>query len=419
MSKKGFALLFLPSLILTSCSFITPEPENEIPVEEEKKEEEKPQEEPPVEEFKVDKSLSFGMTDISFQEHTWTGCDYKYSHKLFEALGVKSVRFWAHVTEVLTNPTTVNESNYKIYREIFDDIKGKYQIIGMNHTNFHKEYTGVNSNSGSAKPPRDHTENSKYMRWLQDYETSWYTLVTLFPEIEYWEIDNECNNVDFMHRIGSADIEFTIDEMAEIYYDMSFVASRGIHRANPNAKTVMGGLVTWASPTGTIQDWLNHLYDLIEIQETWPSNNPDDFFQVACWHPYRYGIQPDDYKAENDSIYAVIKEREGKDKKVFLTEAGFNENWGNYSEDRVAQDIETMYRVVVEQLPYVESLHYYRMYDEKMANNARFGLFTNFREINTKTNYPMAHPKKAAYTYQALAGGQGDLTIYEKHLLEA
>ena len=50
MSKKGFALLFLPSLILTSCSFITPEPENEIPVEEEKEEEEKPQEEPPVEE---------------------------------------------------------------------------------------------------------------------------------------------------------------------------------------------------------------------------------------------------------------------------------------------------------------------------------------------------------------------------------
>ena len=412
INKKHLIFPFLISLVLSSCSFNSePEPEQPEPPEE------KPSE-PVPEPFEVDKTLTFGMTDICFQEYSWAGVDYHYSHALFEMLGVKSVRFWAHATEVLKDPMTVNENNYKLYREMFDDIKGKFQIIGMSHTNFHKDYDGlVNSNSGSAKPPRDLTAGSKYLKWLDDYETSWYTLVSLFPEIEYWEIDNECNNIDFMHRIGSG-VEFTIDQMAEIYYDMSYRASLGIHRANPDAKTVMGGIVTWTSPTGSPQDWLNHLYDLIEIKETWPSNNPDDFFQVACWHPYRSYINAEDYKEENDDIYNVIKYREGKDKKVFLTEAGFNEEWSQYTEQRQADDLEIMYEVV-KKLPYVESLHYYRMYDEKMSAKARFGLFTNHREINTKTNYPMAHPKKSAYKYQELAGGHGNLKIYENHLLEA
>ena len=65
-----------------------------------------------------------------------------------------------------------------------DEIKDKgYQIIGLNHGSFKNDYIGeTNSTAATAKPPRDLKEGSRYLKWLEDYETSWYTLVNLFPD---------------------------------------------------------------------------------------------------------------------------------------------------------------------------------------------------------------------------------------------
>ena len=362
--------------------------------------------------LEVDKSLIFGMTDLSYQEE---GTDYRYTHQLFKNMGVKSVRLWMHCNWFMNSPTEYSESGLAKMKAIYNDIKGDgYQIIAMNHSNFHA--TGmINSSATTAKPARDLTEGSYYMQWLNDLETTYYNMVLAFPEIEYWEIDNECNNDDFMPKLGGG--LFSLEEKAQIYYDMMYFASRGIHRANPNAITVMGGLVTWNATT-----FLNYIYDLIESKDSW-SKNPDDYFQVACWHPYMDYFSKNKFINENNDIYNVVKTREKKDKKVFLTEFGFSEGKGHRVDDQ-AQYIKDVYAACRDDLYYVESMHYFRMYDDYSSTwgsdaEKTFGLFYDPIDYKTADGIKikdLAEPKPGAIAFQEIAGGNGPLNIYQEFL---
>ena len=60
---------------------------------------------------------------------------------------------------------------------------------------------------------------------------------------------------------------------------MLYFASKGIHRANKDAITIMGGLVI-----DTAETFLEYIYDNIEADDAY-SNYYDDYFQVAAWHP--------------------------------------------------------------------------------------------------------------------------------------
>ncbi|MCQ2793461.1 MAG: hypothetical protein MJ221_03505 [Bacilli bacterium] len=359
----------------------------------------------------ADKSYIYGMTDLSGQEN---GVDYHYTHKLFEAMGVKSVRIWMHCNWIMKNPTEYSTSGLEKMRAIYDDLKaGGYQIIAMNHMNFHK--TGmINSASYTAKPHRDLEEGSYYLQWLSDLETTYYNMVKAFPDIEYWEIDNECNNDDFMPALGG--VNFDLEEKAQVYYDMMYFASRGIHRANPNAKTVMGGLIV-----SNAQTFLETIYDYIDGKNSW-SSNPDDYFQVACWHPYMPNYTREQFVTLNNKIYNVIKTREGKDKKVFFTEVGFSENGGVKLSDQ-EKYIKDMYDACKNDLPYVESVHYFRMYDEYASTwgsdaEKTFGLFYDpvSEKVTEGEKVSLAQPKVTAKVYQECAGGTGDLNIYKDFL---
>lgn len=359
----------------------------------------------------ADKSFVYGMTDLSYQEN---GVDYHYTHKLYEAMGVKSVRIWMHCNWIMKNPNEYSTSGLQKMRAIYDDLKkGGYQIIAMNHSNFHK--TGMtNSSKTTAKPHRDLTEGSYYLEWLNDLETTYYNMVKAFPDIEYWEIDNECNNDDFMPALGG--VAFDLEEKAQVYYDMMYFASKGIHRANPNAKTVMGGLIV-----ANAQSFLESIYDCIEGKDSW-SKNPDDYFQVGCWHPYMPNYTREQFITLNNKIYSVIKNREGKDKKVFFTEVGFSENTGVKIEDQ-CKYIKDMYDVCKNELPYVESVHYFRMYDEYASTwgsdaEKTFGLFYDpiSEKVGGDKKVLLAEPKETAKVYQECAGGTGDLNVYKDFL---
>lgn len=359
----------------------------------------------------ANKQYIFGMTDLSGQEDV----DYHYTHKLYENLGVKSVRLWLHCNWVMKSPTEYSSSGLAKMKAIYEDLKsGGYQIIAMNHSNFHK--TGeINSSKTTAKPHRDLSEGSYYLSWLNDLETTYYNLVKAFPEIEYWEIDNECNNDDFMPALGG--VAFDLEEKAEVYYDMMYFASKGIHRANPNAKTVMGGLIV-----SNAQSFLESIYDCIEGKGSW-STNPDDYFQVGCWHPYLVDYNHEQFVNLNNKIYNVIKTREGKDKKVFLTEIGWSENTGVNIENQCAY-IKDMYKTCKDDLPYVESAHYFRMYDEYASTwgsdaEKTFGLFYDpitEKVVESGEKIYLAQPKSTAYIYQECAGGSGDLNVYKNFL---
>lgn len=360
------------------------------------------------------KQYLYGMCDLAWSEYSWNPdnpADYTITSTLIENLGCKSVRNWMHCNWLMNDPNTFNEKNLELAHNIVDDLTAHgFQIIGMNHSNFHaKGY--ANSSSTVAKPARDLNEGSEYLKWLDDYETTWYNIAKEFPEIMYWEIDNESNSDTFFEKLTGG--TFSLKEKADIYTDMLFFASRGIHRANPEANTIMGGLVI-----STAESFLQYIYDNIFADDSW-SQYPDDYFQIAAWHPYMSAFTPTKLRKTNQDIYNVIKENEGKDKKVFITEFGFSE--ANASIEKINEYLPLAYEVF-EELPFIESVHYFRMYDNLKSTwgtsaEKTFGLFTDPLTHGVDGSNPvLCKPKITAYTFQSLAGGEGDLTVYQQLL---
>jgi hypothetical protein len=360
-----------------------------------------------VENTRADKKYIYGMDDKAWSDQSWLNIDYKYQNQLIKNLGAKSIRNWMHFNWVLGSPTSYYEAGLNLMKSIVaDEVACGFQIIGLNHSNFYLNTDGGYSTEVN-KPKRDLTEGSSYLKWLADYEQSWYMLTKAFPEITYWEIDNEPNNDDFFS--GQNGVTYTLKQKAAIYTDMMYYGSQGIHRGNPNAVTVMGGLVTWNAVT-----FMGYLYDDIGAAGSW-SKYPDDYFQVACWHPYSAASDKAKFISQNNSIYNVIKEREGKDKKVFLTEMGFSE--ADYSLSIIQGYLKDVYDAALS-LPYIESMHYYKLFDQ-YSLDARdlYGLFHDPMSHGTDNVNPvLGAPKTSAYTYQTMAGGSGSLTVYQEVL---
>ena len=360
---------------------------------------------------KANQDYLFGMCGI-FHENTWDYSTFPWELglELCNNLGVKSIRTWMRFSFVMTSDIKINENQAAKYHEHFaQQIELGIQTIGMCGETLLPDGT-----FGGQKPERDLSEGSVYMQWLEDYEECWYTLVSEFPEVEYWEIGNENNNK--IEKIGGG--MFNTKQMAEIFYDMLFFASRGIHRANPNAITVMGGIVPKGAP-----GFMQMMYDCIFEEGSW-SPYPDDYFQVAAWHAYddrvsEREITVNTWVADQQKIYDVIKQNEGKDKKVFITEYGWSET--NIKQATIEKNLENVFTRVKKDLPFIEAMHYFRMFEavnvwSGAALTAReFGLFNDPSAVfPNKENYVMGAPKPTAYTFQRLAGGSGDLTILQK-----
>lgn len=351
--------------------------------------------------YTANQKYLYGMDYILF-EGLGNGIDYVKGVELLNNLGVKSLRHWMHVNWFMDDELNLKEDNIATMRAMLNEL-GKYdfQIIGMNHNNFN--YTGLTS----AKPPRNTEEGSYYMQWLELYEESWYQLALLFPEITIWEIDNETNNGDFMYSTEGGD--FSLSTMTDISTDMFYYGSKGVHRANPNAITVMGGFVTWNG-----EAFLEGVYENIKSGEFGEgSTNPDDYFQALAWHPYTNAFNAERFIEDNQALYDIVLRYEKKHKTVYFTELG---NWtATQSEEVAAEYLAQVYKVTKESLPFVESIHYYRMFDNIIDNNCVSGIFydPNPDRLDMTPNgraNPGA-PKAAAYAYQTMAGGTGSLEL--------
>lgn len=354
-----------------------------------------------------------GMGYIAF-EGVGNGIDYVKAYELLEHMGVKSMRQWMHFGYFMSDPDTFKPQETQLMHDILREGQSyNLRMVGMTHMNWSVEL----GKFVHGKPVRG---SLRYTEWLETYERNWYNVAKEFPEITYWEIDNEVNNPDFMFTEGKRGEKLSTEEMAAITADMHFYGSRGIHRANPDAVTVLGGIVDpygLGIPTPgigtTMVNFMEALYDAIESGEH-GSYFPDDFFQTAAWHPYYYKGQPDDYfVAQNNAIYEVITRREGKNKKVYLTEFGWDEK--NYSMENMSAAISKLFATVAEHMPYVESLAYFRMFDNVADNMNTAGLFydpnpTRSDVFNGVRRTPGA-PKPAAYAFQEACGGKGSLDV--------
>ena len=365
---------------------------------------------------KPQKGFLYGMDYLSFM---WdeNGVDYRTGFQLLNNLGVRSVRHWMHFGEYMEDWHTFRPAAVQKMHDILKEAQRfGFQVIGMNHVNWSLE----EKTFCVGKPSRGCVN---YTQWLEIYEENWYLAVREFPEILYWEIDNELNNKDFMYIQGHFGEKLPTGELAAMSADMLFRASRGIHRANPQAITVLGGIVDPyglgipETDTGTTMvNFMEALYDAIESGRH-GSTRPDDFFEVAAWHPYYYKNPPDDYFVEkNNEIYEVIRRRENKEKKVFLTEFGWDESLWDMA--HIPAAIGRLFAVVEEKMPYVEALHYYRLFDDVTENHNTAGLFCDpvaqRKDVLPKTGEcrVAGSPKPGAYAYQKAAGGQGPLDLF-------
>ncbi|MGN1077286.1 MAG: hypothetical protein ACI4ST_02105 [Candidatus Gallimonas sp.] len=388
----------------------------------------------------ADQSNLYGMCYL-MEERSADSLDVETEVRLMRNLGVKTVRQWMHFSHFMKSPTELKENcttTTNMHELLAACEEAGILNIGMNHHNFCTTRTKA---SATAKPfARDVSDGSEYVQWLNDYYLSWYTLVSEFPEVEYWEIDNEVNNPGFMTD-AAGQSSYSVKQMAEIATDMFYYASRAIHDANPEAKTIMGGLT---EPNGlgrgNTANFLQMLYDNVASGEygyfygredrAAASRDPDDYFMIACWHPYMQDFNRQHFIEINNEYYEIILKNERKHKKVFFTEIGWNDDSVG-GESVSIRYLEEMYEAVAS-MPYVETVNVFKLYDNGTLNNwdgpyyQYWGLFhdadpahvyvpcsktTDGINIGADGYCITGAPKNKAYAYQRLAGGSGSLDL--------
>ena len=148
----------------------------------------------------------------------------------------------------------------------------------------------------------------------------------------------------------------------------------------------------------------------------WPSTNPDKYFDYLAWHPYSYTSEPDDRWVEvNNELYAVSQKYEKRNKKVYLTEFGYPHTLDINNPDgaieRNTEWILKAYKLVEEKMPYVESMHCFRLFDSCKAyswgNNIQLTSYGFFKD----PLYSDGREKSIAKAFQKQAGGSGLLDL--------
>jgi len=350
----------------------------------------------------------FGICNSLYEYEKYGTAEYKKSIEIIKAMGLKSIRLWIHCDFIMSDANTFKEEELAQMKRIVADVQAAgIEVIGMNHHWF------SGASDTMATPARDMKEGSAYTKFLLNYDQTWYNLVKAFPEITMWEIGNEWNNDMFLHPYdyktkGSI---FTFSEKVNITTDMLYYGSRGIHRANPDALTVLGGLVyVYETNFGNARNFLKKIYENITGGD-YPSQNPDDYFQIACWHPYSQDSgMGEGWVQGNLEIYEVIKEFEGHDKQVIFSELGYTDYGEETSDQKHAEDMKRAVGYIREKMPFVKRLHWFSLYNDR-TNESWGGLKEVYFGL-------MEEPKEGFFAkekgkaYQELAGGTGDLNMY-------
>ncbi len=341
----------------------------------------------------------FGVGEPLIQREHDQGIDAAACLDLVKGLGCTAFRSWMHLTDLLTDPETINEAEAARHRRVLSRAKElDIEVTGMSHEWFLPE--GCRQRTGHAMPPRDLTPGSLYMRALSMLERSWQTMAAAFPEVAIWEVGNEWNLDAFLHPDGFLQSglkhPFTADEKMDIAVDMMFYAARGIRKGNPEARVAsfspalstpgLGGDMPAFLPVMYGVAWtLDKVYRRIK-SGAFPSTDPDDYFDMVAWHPYVFTNkdvpdadlfldvdEPDGlWQSYNDAAYKVMKANGDGHKPVLLTECGFTD-CGNPDWEARYAGYQKKLLAIARKLPYVRTLHSFRLLNEN-AMMARAGI---------------------------------------------
>ncbi len=170
----------------------------------------------------------------------------------------------------------------------------------MSHEWFLPE--GCIQHTGHAVPRRDLTKGSLYRQTLEMLEQSWFTMVSLFPQVSQWEVGNEWNINAFLQPDGFLDSDmskpFSPEEKLDIAVDLMYFAAKGIRKKRnprkscflfPGAEHALAGRKSAGLPAAHVWNRVdsgNKIYSRIRSGKFW-STDPDDYFDPAAWHPYQ------------------------------------------------------------------------------------------------------------------------------------
>lgn len=389
----------------------------------------------------------FGIGEPLIQRQHDTGVAAAEYLDLVKGLGCTAYRSWMHLTDILADPVTPKAEAVREYTALLDRAAElDLEVTGMSHEWFLPE--GCKQRMGHAMPKRDLTEGSLYMQALDMLEQSWYTMVSLFPQVAQWEIGNEWNINAFMQPDGFLDSDmsnpYTPDEKLDIAVDMMYFAAKGVRRANPKAKVVSfspalstpwlgGDLPDYLPPMYGIAWTLDKVYQRIKSGKFW-SDDPDDYFDIVAWHPYQMSTnqhekdadlflhitEPDHlWKDYNDAAYRVMCKYGDGDKQVILTEVGFTDCGDAELEKKQAEYTRKLLTLAM-QLPYVRTIYNFRLLTESgmlkkqgIEKNQIGGLaevyFGYFEEPEED-----CRPRLKAKVLQEMTGSDADLSAIGK-----
>jgi hypothetical protein len=286
---------------------------------------------------------------------------------------------------LLVNETSLNATGNEALGSVISNMTAiNVTIMGMSQ-DFPDWMTRIYTTPHDSQvvPYRNVTIGSNYMNFLQRYNESWQTLASSFPNITMWEIGNEYNADPFLHPQGynrtTGVPNFTDVEKAEITTDLLYYGSSGIHLGNPNATTVLGGL----SPGSNLDEIaysLEKIYDNID-SDSWPSSDSNDYFQIACWHPYLWTVEPNstNWVNPNEAIYEVMNSHGDGGKRVVFSEFGYNDNETESGRANVAIYLNETFELA-QNFQWLDTIYWFRLVEPNpnttsTENPSGFGLF--------------------------------------------
>lgn len=310
-----------------------------------------------------------------------------------EDLYVDALREWVWRYKVFANDGThLNSTRARALNEtIMEALSRNITVMGMAQ-DFPPWMTNVTIDGEEwdvqRVPHRDLSRHSPYRKFLEHYEHSWETMSKAFPNITCWELGNEYNLHPFLHPPGydrsNTSTWFSYEEQVNIVTDLLYYGSQGIHTGNPQAITMMCGLgpvenSTYGNGIYDIRDFLNAIYENIKSGK-WNSTNPDDFFQVACWHPYLWEKEPtwSNWAIPNQAVYDVIEEYENKCKPVVFSEFGYSDK--NVSPENVSSYLRKAFQLANDNFSWLDTIYWFRLLEQHPEdvnedNPPGFGLF--------------------------------------------
>jgi hypothetical protein len=345
----------------------------------------------------------FGVGEPLMSRSIWENGSFSLQSAFdaIKSLNATRLRETTWMSLLLVNDNTPNTTGEQALDSVISNMTAiNVTVMGMSQ-DFPNWMTGIYTTPYDSQvvPYRNVTIGSAYMNFLQEYNESWQTLASSFPSITMWEIGNEYNADPFLHPQGynrtTGSPNFTDAEKAEITTDLLYYGSSGIHHGNPNASTVLGGLSP-GSNLNEIADFLEKIYDNIH-SGLWPSSDSNDYFQIACWHPYLFTGEPNEtnWVDPNKAIHDIMVNHGDGNKQVVFSEFGYNDN--DNSCENVSRYLLETYQLARDNFsPWLKTIYWFRLVDPNpnttsTENPSGFGLF----DLNWR-------PKPLEFTYESL-----------------